>query len=407
MKKILFIIPFILLLTACGELQLEGTVSIDKQPETGGTTNPGSDGGETTNPGGDGGSTIDPCGDGGSTIDPGGDGDGGGTTTEPGVIDMSKFNPKTDLFPKELLYGRSLLTDEEEIKAYDFIMESFIHYKVTPENEANVQIILDFDAGGINVTEEQVVKIYDYVTSDDPRIMMLTSTIVPRKSSNANDIYGAKSKTKAKLAYFDSFFKGVAIKQNIETYYLPHLDEMDINVKDILSVIKDDMTEAQKVRAVYDKFLSTVSYGEKNSRGSGNIRGAFLNMPQPTDPPIRFVVCQGYAQGLNYLLKRVGIQSIMIVGEGLASPGNPSKANHAWNKVKIDGKWYILDGTHDDSMIWYSTTCKHDYFLKSDNDEIIKTTRVEGVMVDGSKGGYGVFPPANESMDISLTEYNK
>ena len=133
------------------------------------------------------------------------------------------------------------------------------------------------------------------------------------KCFTSNDIYGAKSKTKAKLAYFDSFFKGMAIKQNIETYYLPHLDEMDINVKDILSVIKDDMTEAQKVRAVYDKFLSTVSYGEKNSRGPGNIRGAFLNMVQPTDPPIRFVVCQGYAQGLNYLLKRVGIQSIMIV----------------------------------------------------------------------------------------------
>ena len=85
MKKILFIIPFILLLAACGELQLEGTVSIDKQPETGGTTNPGSDGGETTNPGGD--------------------GDGGGTSTEP-VFDYTK-----DPFKANLYYGRSLLTN--------------------------------------------------------------------------------------------------------------------------------------------------------------------------------------------------------------------------------------------------------------------------------------------------------
>ena len=90
-------------------------------------------------------------------------------------------------------------------------------------------------------------------------------------------------------------------------------------------------------------------------------------------------------------------------------PKDSTNNQHLWDPeiCRIDGKWYILDGTHDDSMIWHSTTCKHDYFLKSDNDEIIKTTRVEGVMVDGSKGGYGVFPPANESMDISLTEYNK
>ena len=87
MKKILFIIPFILLLTACGELQLEGTVSIDKQPETGDTTNPSGDGGSTTNPGGDG----------GSTINPGGDGDGGGTSTEP-VFDYTKDPFKANLY---------------------------------------------------------------------------------------------------------------------------------------------------------------------------------------------------------------------------------------------------------------------------------------------------------------------
>lgn len=388
MKKILLIISMLLLILACGEIETSNSVSIPKQPDN------------------DNGSVIEPGGDNG-TIDPGGDGNDNGTTTEPGGIDMSKFNPKTDLFPKELLYGRSLLTDEEEIKAYDFIMESFIHYKVTPENKQNTYIIIDFEANGINVTEEQVVKIYDYVTADDPRIMMLTSSILPRKSMSNDDGYSASSKNKAKKAYFESFFKGMTIENIINTYYLPHLDEMDINVKDILSVVKDDMTEAQKVRAIYDTFLPTVSYGEQNSRGAGNIRGAFLNMLNPFDPPIRFVVCQGYAQGLNYLFKRVGIQSIMIVGEGLASPGNPSRANHAWNKVKIDGKWYILDGTHDDGMIWYEPTFKHDYFLKSDNDEIIKTTRVEGIMVDGTVGGYRIFPPANESMDISLTEYNK
>lgn len=337
------------------------------------------------------------------------DGNGNGTTDpeNPDVIDMSKFDPKTDLFPTQLLYGRSLLTDPEEIKVYDFIMNSFINYKITSENENDTQVIVDFAANNINLTEAQVVKIWDYVSADDPRIMMITSTILPRRSNLNGDTYDKSSNTKANVAYFDSFIKGVSIKYVFTSLYYPHLDEMDINVKDILSVVKPDMTDAQKVRAVYDKFLSTVAYGEMNSRGSDNIRRAFLNMLQPYNPPIRFIVCQGYAQGLNYLFKRIGINSIMVVGEGLASPGSPSRANHAWNKVQIDSKWYIVDGTHDDSMIWNSTTCKHDYFLKSDNDNIITTTRTEGLMVDGTTGGYKIFPPANESMDLSLTEYNK
>lgn len=406
MRKLLFLIPLIIVfVSACADIDQTQSKKYTEDNSTNQPVNPGGNNGGQTNPDGDGndnGTTTDP-------VEPGGDGNDNSTTTDPdnGTIDLSKFDPKVDMFPNELLYGRSLLTDSEELKGYDLILSTFINYKVTSENENETFITIDFLANNINLTEEQVVKIYDYVTSDDPRIMMLTSTILPRKSKGVDDTYGKNSKAQAKVAYFESFFKGMTIKYNIEKYYYPHLDEMDINVKDILSVVKPDMTEAQKVRAIYDKFLSTVSYGEKNSRGAGNIRGAFLNMLQPYDPPIRFIVCQGYAQGLNYLLKRAGIQSIMVVGEGLASPGNSSRANHAWNKVKIDGKWYIIDGTHDDSFIWYETTCKHDYFLKSDSDEIIVNSRTEGLMVDGTIGGYRIFPPANESMDLSLTEYNK
>ena len=53
-------------------------------------------------------------------------------------------------------------------------------------------------------------------------------------------------------------------------------------------------------------------------------------------------VCAGYACALQYLLMRAGIQSYYVVGYAGES--------HAWNLVKIDGKWYYVDATWDDPL---------------------------------------------------------
>lgn len=53
-------------------------------------------------------------------------------------------------------------------------------------------------------------------------------------------------------------------------------------------------------------------------------------------------VCAGYAFALQYLLMRAGIQSYYVVGYAGES--------HAWNLVKIDGKWYYVDATWDDPL---------------------------------------------------------
>ena len=52
-------------------------------------------------------------------------------------------------------------------------------------------------------------------------------------------------------------------------------------------------------------------------------------------------VCDGYARAYQYLLYKVGILS--HVATGVADGGG-----HAWNLVKLDGKWYYTDLTWDD-----------------------------------------------------------
>lgn len=52
-------------------------------------------------------------------------------------------------------------------------------------------------------------------------------------------------------------------------------------------------------------------------------------------------VCQSYALAYDMLLKKVGIDCVYITGTA-------SGVGHAWNMIKLDGKWYHVDCTWDD-----------------------------------------------------------
>lgn len=54
-------------------------------------------------------------------------------------------------------------------------------------------------------------------------------------------------------------------------------------------------------------------------------------------------VCAGYAAAFKLLADAAGIESIVVTGYLDGS------LPHAWNKVKIDGEWYIVDATNNDN----------------------------------------------------------
>ena len=62
-------------------------------------------------------------------------------------------------------------------------------------------------------------------------------------------------------------------------------------------------------------------------------------------------VCQDYAELFDMMCARSGIPSHMVTG-----------ANHAWNRVYVDGKWQFMDCTYDDPT-GGAPVLRHDYFL--------------------------------------------
>lgn len=60
-------------------------------------------------------------------------------------------------------------------------------------------------------------------------------------------------------------------------------------------------------------------------------------------------VCHGYSELYNHLAGLVGLESILIPGSSKSHPTHigklPVAADHAWNAVKTNGKWHLLDVT--------------------------------------------------------------
>lgn len=120
--------------------------------------------------------------------------------------------------------------------------------------------------------------------------------------------------------------------------------------KEILNEITTpSMNEHQLVKAIHDWVVLNFEYDKtlkKYTAYEGLTTGS--------------MVCQGYILMTYKLLKEAGIQS--VIAEGVA--GGEA---HAWNMVRLDGKWYHLDTTWDDPVPNIEGKVQYDYYLRTDD----------------------------------------
>lgn len=118
-----------------------------------------------------------------------------------------------------------------------------------------------------------------------------------------------------------------------------------------LAQINDSMTDLQKALVLHDYLVLNNAYDTSLTRYT-----AYDALVDGTS------VCQGYAMAYSYLMQQAGIECTMIVSD---------KMSHAWNYVKIDGKWFHVDVTSDDPLYngKYDLHGRvdHKYFMLSDN----------------------------------------
>ena len=118
----------------------------------------------------------------------------------------------------------------------------------------------------------------------------------------------------------------------------------------ILAGLTPEMSEFERELYIHDALAKIITYVEGDH--AHNAYGALVQGK---------AVCEGYAEALQYLLQRAGIQSFIALGASI-NPSTGQSEGHAWNYVRIDGKYYHVDLTWNDQ----DENLFHAYFNQTD-----------------------------------------
>lgn len=149
---------------------------------------------------------------------------------------------------------------------------------------------------------------------------------------------------KARAAFF---WLAKNIRYNLKEYYNPRQRYYSFRYS-------SEAEKEQKLQAVKDKLIAATF---KNKTG----------------------VCEEYAQSFKKICDLLGIEAAVISGYVRNSTREigkiPNNTNHAWNAVKIDDKWIILDATwaagHERNGKWIRQF--NNYYFDVPKDKIFKT----------------------------------
>ena len=123
-------------------------------------------------------------------------------------------------------------------------------------------------------------------------------------------------------------------------------------------------TDREKARVIYRWLAQNIAYDVEALR-RGDIRNSDV---QPMAVlRRRKSVCDGYARLFLELGQRMGLEVERVVGYGKGAGSEagqpiPPGSNHAWNAVKIDGKWELVDAT------WGAGHTNGDKFIRKFNE---------------------------------------
>ncbi|MFC3748323.1 stalk domain-containing protein [Paenibacillus sp. GCM10012306] len=177
---------------------------------------------------------------------------------------------------------------------------------------------------------------------------------------HASAVYGVNLAAKKGWSLFG---KSLPAERKDNSHLYPHNDKEKINEveqyakKVVQQTVSPDMTPREKIKALHDYVVKNTAYDYENyikdtiPENSYTVYGTLIEHK---------AVCEGYALTMNVLLKLAGMESYLI--SGLANG-----QGHAWNIVVLNGVYYHLDATWDDSAPDIPGQVKYDYFLISDD----------------------------------------
>lgn len=253
------------------------------------------------------------------------------------------LTPEPTPIIKTFYYGRSLLSLDNQ-KAYDFILSQIWIWEDNANELGTIAPLklISLQEQDFKITKKDLALLLMYMRNDVHALY----TQYPTTRYTVLDAQGYVTSFQYRHTNFPKYNE-----------YKKSIIQINQKANEIISKMPKNLTDAQKVRFIHDNLLDMVSYGGMNSTSSDDIRGAFIDFK---------IICDGYARAFAFLLQKLGIDVVYIVG--YAGVGEQSNwGYHAWNKVRIEDEWYNVDPTWNDP-IGSGIGAQHDYFLMGDTE---------------------------------------
>ena len=185
----------------------------------------------------------------------------------------------------------------------------------------------EIDMSDFDVSVQDLQKLLTVILKNNPRLFFVNGSVSYKASSD-----------KTIIMLFPTY--DMSKEETEEANII-----CDREISKALTLIDDSMSDLDKALLLHDYLCLNFSYDE--SLKSNNMY-SFLNEGMGT--------CQGYTYTYMEMLRAVGIECTFAASDSMV---------HIWNLVKLDGVWYHVDVTWDDTPEVFGI-CESDNFLKSD-----------------------------------------
>lgn len=253
-----------------------------------------------------------------------GTGDSGSMRTDSIPSGTTASNPEHRAIPTGASsYGRSTLPEYLQ-EAYDALAEALT------DREETVALPV--------VTAEELTQVMTCVRRDHPIETWL-------KSEYSFETNTLQSRTTVHLAYAKDKVSAIAERKKIAAASKKLLDNIDASLPDF-----------DKATILYDRLCDHVVY-DLDAPNRDEVYGAVIDGR---------AACQGYAKAYQYLLSRMGIESLIVYGTAKGGA-------HAWNIVRLDGDYYLADATWGDVVLDDGFSYISHEFLFLDDESFLQT----------------------------------
>ena len=186
---------------------------------------------------------------------------------------------------------------------------------------------------------------YNFITDISPLAALENLTILNLDINPVGDILPLENLGKLKRLYI---FGVNSWSDEIDEVLSKYAEMLKIAHKIINNNISKNMSDRKKARVLHDYVINNAKYDAKTPGRSETVShldsvacyvpyGVLVNKKG---------ACEGYAQAIHLLYNLAGIECHIVRGGRAGS----NETTHAWNIAKIDGKYYHVDATWDESI---------------------------------------------------------